>query len=771
MKTLIKIIFLGLSLASLTCNAQVENRALLFTPDGFVDCGGIPLLKDKGSYSLQFWINPSKWIPNASLLSIGDNFNVKLDNPGLIVFNSGNSSIPVYSPSLKSDEWNQITMTCKDGETSIWINGEVAVEGKLAPISIENTEAPLKLGGGYEGMIDEVRIWDDALNDEMKTFDFFIFNTLNKFCPMWDNLLVYYKMDQPLCDNLVNYKDIEDNQKDYDNHGIFTGDVKRVKANNLKMPYLINSAYTENPRFYRHNIPADQYLLSNELIILGTDVFADDGRIETKTPNNHGLSINNINYLSEYEGRNGVLSFNNENSNILLPDKTLNSDAFTFETWLNLDEIVAGAELLDKDNQLSIYFGSDLNKPTLIIESNNIEIESEVLSIPVSRWFHLAVTSEELKENSSNVSFYMDGKKFEGTKNSSLPFKPLSFDDEKIVIGEKIKGKLDDLVIWNKSFSEEEIKDHFNKGIPMPGYGYPVSNEDMRNIGGYYKFDNEDNLAYSSYSQDEWLNIMKKIYEGRQGMKYYISVQGTYRVRPEYGDWREILDNPQKRKRFASDLAKISIPYDGVELDLEWIENPEQWELFGTLAMEIKEELPSEKDFRISLHNNYTDFPIDKMEYVDGFTFQQYGPNNKNFSYDNFINNVEKFIGKFDKKKIMTSYSTTTSKSQEGSPVRLLKGEILDNYSLNDNDTDIFLEKGDVWNYMGPYQVYKRAKHTRDKNLSGIFYWDLADDNWNVESGEPEIAKFNQAKFASFGINANNDPLIDNLKVIHFQPK
>lgn len=771
MKTLIKILFIGFSFISFTCKAQVENRALLFSPDGFVDCGGIPLLNDNSSYSLQFWINPSKWTSNASILSIGDNFNVKLDKPGVIVFNSGNSSIPVFSPSLKSDEWSQITMSCKDGVASIWVNGEEVAEGKLAPISIENMEAPLKLGGGYEGMVDEVRIWTEALNDEMKTFDFFIFNTLNKFCPMWDSLLVYYKMDQPVCDNLVNYKDIEDNPKDYDNHGIFNGDVKRVIANNPKMPYLINSAYTENPRFYRHKIPADQYLLSNELIILGTDVYAEDGRIETKTPNNHALSINNSKYLSEYEGRKGVLSFDNENSNILLPGKTLNSDAFTFETWLNLDEITPGAKLLDKDNLLSVYFGPDINKPSIVVESSNAKIESEILSIPVSEWFHLAVSSEEPNENSYKVSFYINGKRYEGLNSSPLPYKPHSVGDEKIVIGEKIRGKLDDFVVWNKCFSQDEINDHFNIGVPMPGYGYPVSNEDMRSIGGYYKFDNEENLEHSSHSQDEWLNIMKSVYEGRQGMNYYISVQGTYRVRPDYGDWREILDNPQKRKRFASDLAEISKPYDGVELDLEWIENPEQWELFGILAKEIKEELPAEKDFRISLHNNYTDFPLDKMEYVDGFTFQQYGPNNKNFSYDNFINNVDKFINKFDKNKIMTSYSTTTSKSQEGSPVRLLKGEILNNYSLNDNDTDMFLEDGDVWNYMGPYQVYKRAKHTREKNLSGIFYWDLADDNWNFESGEPEIAKFNQAKFASFGINANNDPLIVDLKVSHFQNK
>lgn len=773
MRTRLLFVLLALTLC-LGVKAQISNRALQFSSSGYVDCGYMPSLEGLSSYSIQFWVNPSEWLSGGNLVSYSDDFNVKLGQPGEIIISSGENSIEVKSEELKPEIWSQVTIINKDGNAEILINGEKVSEGNLSSIHTSGSDASFKIGGNFRGMIDEVRIWNDALNEEMQTYGYFINNTINKWNPMWSNLVAYYKMDQPDCNALVEFKAIEDPQGEFNNHGILNGNVKRVEANNQMLPYLVNAAYTENPRFYQTVIPKDQYLLHNELIILGTDVYGEDGRIETKTPNNHALAFYGTSFLPEFENRSGILVLQgNKDSYFNIPENSLDSNNyFTLETWLYLDKYSPEGILLrrtgnEKEEDLEVFFGKDPQKPSLNMIVGNKEFEAAGFEIPLHKWFHLALTTEE-EGNTLKSLVYLNGEKYEFTDKGNIESSVFDKDRKAgIFIGEKLNGKIDEIVIWNKGFSATEIGEHFADGIPSPGYGYPVKREDMNAVGAYYKFDREDALGHSYHSQDEWLNIMKKNYEGRQGIKYYISVQGTYKIRDKYGDWRQILESPEKRSRFAQDLAEISKNYDGAELDLEWIEQPELWHLYGLLAQEIREAMPEDKEFRISLHNNFTAFPEDKMKYVDCFTFQQYGPQPSNFSYQIFKDNVRKFEKKYDKDKIMTSYSTTTSRGSEGSPVRLIKGEPLDKYVPNEEDSDSLTIGDETWKFMGPMQVYKRAEYTREQNLRGIFYWVLSDDNWDNIDGQIVLSPNNQARYASYGINANTDPIIESVVVNH----
>ena len=533
-------------------DAQVINRAVLFSEEGTVDCGVMPRLDDATSYSIQFWMNPIEWKEGATLMQRGEDFAVKLGNPGSLVFITPGKSLNVSNEELGPEVWNQITLICNDGDAKVLINGKEAAQGKLS--ALKSHKESFKLGGDYSGRLDEIRIWDAPLDESMERFDYFTHNTLNKWCPMWNNLVAYYKMDQENCPYLVDYKAIETPDLGYDHHGILSRGVTRIESDNERMPYLINAAYIQTDRAMNWNVPSDQYLLSNQLIILGADAYSD-GHIKERSPNNH-----------------------------------------------------------------------------------------------------------------------------------------------------------------------QSLKDYF---------------------------------------------------AGRGGVKVFISVLGSYRVREKFGNWREILGNPTSHMNFVNDLVALSKDYDGVELDLEWIEQPEMWKDFGILAQQIREKLPDNKEFRISLHNNYCDFPLENSNSVGGFTFQQYGPNYKNFSYNNFLENVEKFKKKFDSKKIMTSYSTTTSKGRDGSPVKMTGFDVLDNYQINDNDEDVYSDGSDVWSFMGPMQVYKRAKHTRENNLQGIFYWDMAGDQRNIDettaNKDSNIGEFNHAKYCSYGINANNDIIINDLQVNHYK--
>lgn len=735
--------------ASVASEAQVVNRALNFTDTGSVDCGAMPRLDGAESYSLQMWIKPEVWSPEASLISRGNDFKLGLGANGSINIISRDSDFTFTHPDLKTGEWNQITLICNDGEAIAMVNGEIAGKGELKPI--ERNSAPLIIGGGYTGLLDEVRIYDAALDGRMAQFDYFTHNTLNRWCPMWENLAAYYKTDQEDTPYLIDYKALEDGEGEYNNHGLLSEGVEKVEACNDKMPYLINAAYTNNERFYDSLIPLEQYQLCNDLIILGVDVYAEDGRLETKTPNNHALKIKGGKYLDEHKGRRGVLALDGQDSYMRIPGKTLKySDGFTYETQLYIEEWQPGAALLSTTDENGVRILMDKDN-TLTLRVNGKEAMASDLPIKLNAWNHIGLTA-----NGDDVKFYVNGETCPAETPVDFDATPEAESGD-ILIGRDVECMIDETCLWNMAWNE----DYFTGigKVPMPGPQESVARPVMHAVGAYYRFDNPENLGYSSHSQDEWLNIMKGMLADRAGMKYYISVQGTYKERPQYGDWRKVLYSSEKRGRLADDLAKISENYDGVELDLEWIENPEEWRLFGVLAEEIRKVLPEDKGFRISLHNNYTAFPKENFNAVDGFTFQQYGPNARNFSYDNFLGNVEKFIGSYDRDKIMTSYSTTSSKGDGGAPVIGIGEVALKEYSQNENDIDKYTAGEETWSYAGPMQVYRRAKHTREQNLQGIFYWDMANDNLSEGGVMPE---FNQAKYCSFGINANNDRVVSN---------
>jgi hypothetical protein len=117
----------------------------------------------------------------------------------------------------------------------------------------------------------------------------------------------------------------------------------------------------------------------------------------------------------------------------------------------------------------------------------------------------------------------------------------------------------------------------------------------------------------------------------------------------------------------------------------------------------------------------------------------------------------------------MTSYSTTTSNGSNGSPIKGVKdGFIPDSYELTDADSEYCTFSGENYYFTGPMQTYNRGRVTREKNLAGIFYWDMGNDYWVTnESGKVVMPKYNLAKYCSYSLNSNIDPVITTVDVNH----
>lgn len=185
----------------------------------------------------------------------------------------------------------------------------------------------------------------------------------------------------------------------------------------------------------------------------------------------------------------------------------------------------------------------------------------------------------------------------------------------------------------------------------------------------------------------------------------------------------------------------------------------------GLLAKEIRAALPEGKTFFISCHNVAYAFPTDMMQYVDGFTFQQYGPSNVHSHYSHFEKMTKAFIDYgFPKEKIMCSYATTTSKGYiNGTATADIKGVrngFLDDGYVPNSEVDTRHAHGTPTICDGPVQTYNRARYCMANNLQGIFYWDMGND-------VPVSHQYNLAKNCSYAMNANVDRHITEVTVRH----
>lgn len=753
------------ALTAIPASAVATNYALHLDAGTTVDCGEMPRLAGASSYTLQFFMKPAKWSAGAAVLSFGDNLAVSLGNEGSINLTVAGTAHPFSSSDLKAGAWTQITAVVRNGNANVLINGTSAGTVQVGSLPAAVADDKFVMGGQYDGLLDEVRVWDTFV---VPTFNYFINNTINRWNLQADNLLAYYKFDQAGCSQVVDYTALWNPDAEYNNHGTLSAGAARHEAvtDNAALPYLVNGAYTANERFFDRAIPRDQYLLANDLIILGIES-ETSGHLHYATPNNHATN-HGAEYKAAYEGRSGVAHFGGT-ATIEAPEAVLTGSSFTFSAWVYVDEWTEGATIFGKENSdatkgFALVLG-DTEKQSLVARINGKQYVFNGYLKP-SAWTHIAVCPNAIAQYFyQSANLYVNGDKVNPTYadcDTELDNTPDFTAATAATLGSGFKGAIDEAFVTSATLSGTDITSIYKNGVPMPGFDKAVSAEQMNASLAYYTFDRPDNLGYSSHSQDEWLAIMKSAYEGHSGYEIRISVKS-------HNGWENTIANANRRKIFAQDLAALSGPYDGVELDLEWIYGTQT--NLGLLAEEIRKALPEGKSLMISCHNVAYSFPKDKMNFVDGFTFQQYGPQKVHFGFNHFKNMLGTFVNYgFDKAKIIGSYATTTSKGFKGETIQQDK-QIMgvrnanflggDSYTPDQSaDTESRNVGGCDYYFTGPWQVYHRAEYIRDNGMGGIFYWDMGND----------VAPSNDyslARWCAYGLNSNVEPAVTVVEVKH----
>lgn len=171
---------------------------------------------------------------------------------------------------------------------------------------------------------------------------------------------------------------------------------------------------------------------------------------------------------------NNALSFDGINDYVEIPDDNSldfapTTSHFTFEAWINIEK--GGVSILDKGivdrpNYRSIIGYGDIPSTTNIGVWNQmygVRFGSPALSI--NAWHHVVTVF-----NGSTVVFYVDGVS-DGSYSWNLDITntgPLYVGRD--VRGRFFKGLIDELAIYNRVLSKEEIWQHYQYGLIGLGY-------------------------------------------------------------------------------------------------------------------------------------------------------------------------------------------------------------------------------------------------------------------------------------------------------------
>ncbi|MBR5860181.1 MAG: hypothetical protein IKY71_02415 [Bacteroidaceae bacterium] len=759
-------IALILILMSIYSSAQVTNNAIDFERNGRISLGVIRNCTTTSGTTLQLWFNPQHWIPGANIATWGQSLSIQLGAPGKLVVKSNNEEFTFSDTNISAGNWTHITLLLDGSNISLITNNANEQTHTLAiPFTVPEEE-PLLLGGGFLGRMDEVRIWNFILPAD---YNRFWNNTIDKFNPSWKYLAAYWKFDQTRLD-----KNVYDYSENGNNGTFSTAGIKRSPVtDNPKFVYRRNLAYSDCSRFFDRGVQHGQYLKSNVISMIGATAQAD-GTLKYKQPDNSGI-ITNGSYLAEYDNRTGILDLNGDGAQMNVGKESLiafnnstyleSTSAYTFMTWISIDTWKPGAFLIKKEsspnNGISLRMGDTLGD--FILRCNGVELTYST-KIQVEKWHHIGFSTNGQTVGNEFI-FVLDENtitpSFTHTTVINTTLSKLQTID--CIIGEGVDGKLDETITWSQKFDATNIIAQ-GKVLLEPGIGKTITGAYSRSVDGLWKYDYPEALGRDSYSTPEWFRMIKSTFEGYEGAHVTISID-------KWSDdfFNKINNNAQYRETLAESISAIGNEsfIDGVDYDFEWNNN---WSGIGTLCQLVRNKLQTGKIQAVSPHELYYNFPTDKMQYVDYFNFQDYGPGNRNiFNFDNYRNFFTKAKNHgYPVDKIMLSYATTTSGAMysNGSRPGSSHAEYYptgwrsmpyNTFEYSQNSYDV--GDGLTRYFTGMEQVWLRSEFMNNNSCAGIFYWDMGNDTPNCD--DPRSL----ATFASFAINSNIQKIIEKVDI------
>ncbi len=716
-----------------TVTAQSVNYALEnASGNGYVTTTAIHELNHGSELTFQAWINPSTSPVNGELIS-QDNFSIRFNASQNLEITIGDNTA-VLNHIFPTNQWSQLSVCIENGNVKVYVNNQDKtsnLRGSVSTVVPSNIADNCLIGKGFQGRMDEIRIWGKSLNQNELNWR----NTLNKFNDNYNSLISYWKCDQDQCENLVDYKS--------EHHGIFSEVSRSAVEDNQQFTYRIVTGYTNFIRFLdRKNIDRDMFLMTNDLILLSGKV-QKDGSVIQEYADNSGVATN-VDYISEFDGRSGVMHFKGEGSQLYAedgdlfygPDSQFGRDEVTSGTlqgWINIDQWNEGAIILSKrksDTELiEVSLGSAATKD--IVVNVNGTIATLPNKVELNKWHYLSVHLNPSAVSISNprlaykiikigidftVYHAMNAVKLSG--NDMTLGRIPSLKNTPIVLGKNFSGKIDNLMVWG-SDREGSIQSDANNP-----YELNIGSWNNLFLNAYWTGDDAQNVGKDFQSYTHMIQFMKDYYANHRGMKIRLGI-----IYPDGDKWNNVLNQPANVDRMIGDIKKFMPYFDGLDIDLEWhnyhVLNP----VLHRIINEVVKDSP-EMTFSVSQH--YYSYTLDKAlltsPYIDYFTMQVYGPHTNTYTWDYYVNAYNSFIGYgYPKEKLLMSYGILlVDGTEEGYK------DLFEKYGMNESNYDPALNSwmcGSGLKYFnGVNQIKRKQEFIIDNDCRGTMYFDMGND-------------------------------------------
>ena len=403
--------------------SQTINQGISFTgptPSSFASFGNITELNNASQFSFEAWVYIDTW--NATncyifrkLVDANNRIDLQLGTPSgtagtgqqmfIHITNtpSGNNYVAYNNLNVAVGQWNHIVITYDGAQTDrtlrqgLYINGTKQTVSTYSaglaglPATTPTTTGAFELGRNFTGRIDEVKLYNIALTPSQIDMK----NTINKYHPLYHNLISYWKMDK----NATTATTIADTKNKY--QGTLTGASLVPVTDNNTFKYKIVSGYIRS-NFYESGQVSEEYVRNNnDLIYLTTSPYAN-GDLFFDYPINDGV-LTNAAYMASFASRNGVMDFSGAGASMncggdLLNKSTGGIGAFSFASWVYIDQWVPNSSIFRKfesvTKNIDLQLGAAATNQLVFHLSNGADnyVTADNSGIAAGGWHHVAVT-------------------------------------------------------------------------------------------------------------------------------------------------------------------------------------------------------------------------------------------------------------------------------------------------------------------------------------------------------------------------------------------
>jgi len=206
-KRLLGCLFLCLYTTIISAQYTPHNRALKLDGKDNNVCTGIGVIK--APWTLEVWIKPDSNLLKDTAVIIGggeySTLNTAHNLPLIFIGGKiGNPFADIWSEAILDEGWHHIALSCNGEITQLYIDGHVVAK-KLTSFSIipGTLGSHLKSATVYKGLMDEVRIWNAAVDES--EIQYWMKRPLNNNHPNFKSLVAYYNFDDGINEIGINW--------------------------------------------------------------------------------------------------------------------------------------------------------------------------------------------------------------------------------------------------------------------------------------------------------------------------------------------------------------------------------------------------------------------------------------------------------------------------------------------------------------------------------------------------------------------------------------